>query len=141
MGPAGDLARGGRRHAHRRGEWHFGWALGGRAVADVWITPSRAARADSDEDGEWGLSLRFHDPAIGAFRSTWLGPRNHVVLPFTARAADGRIVLDAEHTPGVRTRWQFSEIGETSFHWENMTSTDDGATWTLRQEMHATRPA
>jgi len=26
------------------GEWHFGWALDGRALADVWISPSRAAR-------------------------------------------------------------------------------------------------
>lgn len=24
-------------------EWHFDWALGGRAVVDVWISPSRAA--------------------------------------------------------------------------------------------------
>src|SRR5262245_56564994 len=38
-------------------EWHFSWALDGRAVADVWISPSRADRGD-DRSGEWGLSLR-----------------------------------------------------------------------------------
>jgi hypothetical protein len=27
----------------REGEWHFGWALDGRALVDVWICPSRAA--------------------------------------------------------------------------------------------------
>jgi hypothetical protein len=25
----------------RKGEWHFGWALEGRAVQDVWIVPPR----------------------------------------------------------------------------------------------------
>src|SRR5919205_214482 len=56
------------------GEWHFGWALDGRALADVWISPSRAARSAGARDGEWGLSLRFWDDALGAFRSTWHGP-------------------------------------------------------------------
>jgi len=45
-----------------KGEWHFAWALDGRAVADIWITPSRAARP-TDGDGEWGLSIRIHDPS------------------------------------------------------------------------------
>jgi hypothetical protein len=27
------------------GEWHFGWALDGRALADVWLSPSRARHA------------------------------------------------------------------------------------------------
>lgn len=54
------------------GEWHFGWALDGRALADVWISPSRRARAQGARDGEWGLSLRFWDETLGAFRSTWI---------------------------------------------------------------------
>jgi hypothetical protein len=41
-----------------KGEWHFAWALDGRAVADIWITPSRAQRA-IDGDGEWGLTIRI----------------------------------------------------------------------------------
>ncbi len=27
----------------RAGEWHFGWALEGRAIQDVWIVPPRGA--------------------------------------------------------------------------------------------------
>ena len=34
----------------RRGEWHFGWALEGRAVQDVWIVPPRGQRGR----GAWG---------------------------------------------------------------------------------------
>ena len=75
-------------------EWHFSWALDGRAVADVWINPARADRG-SDGEGEWGLSLRFYDPAIRAWRSTWHGPRRGSVLPFTARASDDGIILSA----------------------------------------------
>ena len=29
----------------RPGEWHFGWALEGRAIQDVWIVPPRTAIA------------------------------------------------------------------------------------------------
>ena len=31
-------------------EVHFGWVLGGRAVQDVWIAPSRQAREPSEQD-------------------------------------------------------------------------------------------
>ena len=39
----------------KRGEWHFGFALGGRATTDVWILPGV----------EHGVSVRFPDPAAG----------------------------------------------------------------------------
>ena len=44
-------------------EAHFGWALEGRAVQDVWITPARAQRASGADAGfNWyGSTLRvFH---------------------------------------------------------------------------------
>jgi hypothetical protein len=66
-------------------EWHFAWALGGRAIQDVWIAPSRAERV-SGRDGEWGATLRFYDDSIDAWRSTWIGPRNRIVMPFLARS-------------------------------------------------------
>jgi len=111
-----------------KGEWHFGWALDGRAVADIWITPSRAARP-TDGDGEWGLSIRIHDPELNAFRSTWLGPKAAFVMPFIAHA-------DADST--ANTRWVFTGITETAFHWRNEDETDDGRT-ILRQTFVARR--
>ena len=120
-------------------EWHFAWALGGRAIQDVWIAPSRAARERDGSDGEWGTTIRFYDPEIDAWRSTWLGPRHHVVMPFIARRIEDEIVLEGSFEEGVTTRWIFSDITSQSFSWRSVESRDGGATWTLNQQMEARR--
>ena len=123
-------------------EWHFAWALGGRAIQDVWIAPSRGARLGSEfagRDGEWGATIRFYDPAIEAWRSTWIGPRHCVVMPFRAGSVGDEIVLEGSFEEGVQTRWIFSEITPDSFSWRAVESKDEGASWTLLQEMDARR--
>ena len=120
-----------------RGEWHFAWALDGRAVADIWITPSRAARA-TDGDGEWGLTIRLWDPDLAAFRSTWLGPKNAVVMTFIGHPGENSLVLEMREPTAYRTRWIFTEISETGFHWRNEDESEDG-TITIRQTFDATR--
>lgn len=120
------------------GEWHFGWALAGRAVADVWICPRRDA--DGTSPGEHGVSIRFYDELLGAWRSTWIGPQNRLVRPFVARAVDDRIVLEGSFEPGVTTRWSFSDITPSTFRWRNEESRD-GQTWTLIQTFDARRAA
>jgi hypothetical protein len=117
-----------------KGEWHFAWALDGRAVADVWITPSRAARA-TDGDGEWGLSIRIHDPELNAFRSTWMGPKAAFVMPFIAHATDDTITLESQT---ASTRWAFTGITGTGFHWRNEDEDADGNI-ILRQTFVASR--
>lgn len=119
------------------GEWHFGWALAGRAVADVWICPRRTAAGESP--GEHGLSLRFPDESIGAWRSTWLGPARQVVMPFVARPVGEDIVLEGRFGD-VDARWSFSDITPTSFRWRNEESTDGGRSWRLLQTFDARRP-
>jgi len=120
-----------------KGEWHFAWALDGRAVADVWITPSRAARP-TDGDGEWGLTIRIHDPALGAFRSTWMGPKHAFVMTFIGHATDNSITLDSREPLASTTRWIFTDISETGFHCRNE---DEDATGniTVRQRFTAAR--
>ena len=123
-------------------EWHFAWALGGRAIQDVWIAPSRAERAATDASssrGEWGTTLRFYDSKIDAWRSTWIGPNHAVVMPFIARQIGEEIVLEGSFEDGVVTRWIFSEITPKSFSWRAVDSSDGGTTWTLLQEMKARR--
>jgi hypothetical protein len=117
-------------------EWHFSWALDGRAVADVWIAPSRADRGD-DRSGEWGLSLRFYDPSIKAWRSTWHGPKRGLVLPFTARPGEDGIILSARAND-IEHRWIFSELTADSFRWRREETAPDGSTF-IRQRFEATR--
>src|SRR5205809_8147501 len=52
----------------RPGEWHFGWALEGRAVQDVWIVPPRGQRQGDAIalSNRYGTTLRVYDPAIDA---------------------------------------------------------------------------
>lgn len=122
------------------GEWHFGWGLEGRALLDVWIAPKRELRdRPMPVSGEWGLTVRFHDPSIGAWRSIWNGPKNHVVMPFVGRMNEGEIVLEGSFEPGTVSRWIFSEIGPESFRWRNVESRDNWKTQKLTQEMFATR--
>ncbi|WP_037303141.1 hypothetical protein [Amycolatopsis orientalis] len=118
------------------GEWHFGWALDGRAVTDVWISPARASRVGG-ADGEWGMSLRFYDEKIDAFRSTWLGPGNGWVIPFVGKPTEDGFEIEAD-TDGVRRRWIFSELTAQSFAWRAEETLPDGDPF-VRQRFEATR--
>jgi hypothetical protein len=121
------------------GEWHFGWALDGRALADVWISPSRAARAAGARDGEWGLSLRFWDEALGAYRSTWHGPLRGWVIPFTARpTGDGLVLAGARDGTGLR--WIFSDVTASSFRWR-AEEAEGGGPFRVRQRFTGRRSA
>lgn len=98
------------------GEWEFFWALDGRAVIDVWASPGPASRTAADTDGEWGMTVRFFDPKIDAYRSTWHGPARGWVIPFIlTRTEDGfGLVGDRD---GTALRWVFSDIASDSFRW------------------------
>lgn len=119
------------------GEWHFGWALDGRALADVWISPARASRSGG-ADGEWGMSLRFYDPRLGAFRSTWLGPGRGWVIPFVGRPTEDGFALEGEAN-GVRLRWVFSELTAESFAWRAEETPPGAVRSFVRQRFQARR--
>jgi hypothetical protein len=124
------------------GEWHFGWILGGLGVQDVWIVPSQR-RADplarSLPWGDYGTSVRFFDPAIGAWRSTWIGPVRGLVIPFIARETPTGVELLANREPDIRLRWSFSDITPQSFTWRNEEARGDDGRWVLKQEFRAGR--
>ncbi|TDU87781.1 hypothetical protein EV138_1309 [Kribbella voronezhensis] len=108
-----------------KGEWHFAYALDGRAVADIWITPSRARR-EVDGDGEWGLSIRLYDPELNAFRSTWMGPKYALVMTFVGHTGDNSITLEANEPKSAKTRWMFTDLSPTGFNWRNEDEDADG---------------
>jgi hypothetical protein len=124
-----------------KGEWHFAYVLEGRAIEDVWIVPSRAERLRGAEPYEWGTTLRFYDAAIGAWRSTWIGPAQGAVIPFIGRAVGGEIVLEGRSAEDWPMRWIFSDMTPDTFRWRQMRSPDGGATWRLYQSMAVRRAA
>lgn len=123
------------------GEWHFGWVLEGRAIQDVWIAPRRALRRAGRELGDYGATLRFYDPAIAAWRSTWIGPYKGYVMPFIARPVGDEIVLEGSFAPGRTTRWIFSDITPDTFRWRHVDLEEGSDGEVLRQTMAARRRA
>ena len=121
------------------GELHVGWVLGGRAVQDVWIVPGRGQPDEGRPPLAFhGSTIRFFDPGIGAWRSTWIEPVNSRVRRFTGRPADeGILLLSDDEDPHLR--WRFSEITADAFRWHSESSTDGGITWQFNEEMRATR--
>ena len=121
------------------GELHFGWVLGGRAVQDVWIVPGRGQPGAGQPPLAFhGSTIRFYDPAIDAWRSTWIEPVNGRVRRFTGRAYDGGIVLLSDEDD-PQLRWRFTDITVDSFTWRAESSRDGGASWHFDEQMLATR--
>ena len=118
-----------------RGEWHFFWVLEGRAIQDVWIVPTRSERSARGPDCyEYGTTVRFFDPALGAWRSTWHGPMRHTVIPFTARQEGEEIVLTGRQDDGRQLRWIFSDIGPDRFRWRSEALNKSGEQWEMLQD-------
>ena len=126
-----------------RGEIHFGWALEGRAIQDVWILPARDA-GPSPELGPWtfyGTTLRIYDPTIDAWHILWSDPRTQYYGRQVGRAEGGEIVQIGGDGSGAKTRWRFTEITDDSFRWLGERLDDDGGAWRLQVEFLARRTA
>jgi hypothetical protein len=121
------------------GELHVGWVLGGRAVQDVWIMPGRGEPGEGEPPLAFhGSTIRFFDPQLDRWRSTWVEPINNRVRRFIGRPVDDTIqLLSDEDDPQLR--WSFTDITATSFTWRGERSTDGGSTWLLEEQMRATR--
>ena len=123
-------------------EVHFGWALEGRAVQDVWIVPSRHARQDSDISGQgilYGTTLRVYDPRSDLWHITWIDPVRQDYDRMTGRKVGDDIVQEYHMEDGTRCQWLFIEITASSFHWIRRESKDGGETWGVRVEFFLQR--
>jgi hypothetical protein len=126
----------------RPGEWHFGWALEGRAIQDVWIVPPRGAMRQGDAAANvnsYGTTLRIYDPGIDAWQIQWSDPVTRNFLHMIGRGQGDDIVQLGTRPDGKPIRWSFSEITPSSFRWRGEISDDDGASWRLNVEFLARR--
>jgi len=112
-----------------RGEVHFGWALEGRAVQDVWILPGFF----------YGTTLRVYDPNLDAWHILWNDPLKQYYTRQVGRARGGDIVQEGKNDAGAAIRWSFTEIAAKSFRWRGERSLDNGATWQLQADFFARR--
>jgi hypothetical protein len=125
----------------RPGEWHFGWALEGRAIQDVWIVPPRGQREGdaAESSNRYGTTLRVYDPRSDGWQIQWTEPVGQTYLSMIGRAAGDDIVQLGRNAAGERTRWGFYEITPDSFLWIGERSTDEGASWKRVVEFRARR--
>lgn len=121
------------------GELRVGWVLGGRAVQDVWIVPGRDHPDEGTAPGVHGTTIRFYDPDLGAWRSTWIDPPNNRVRLFIGRAVDDGIELISDEGIEPTLRWRFRDIKPDSFTWTSERSTKDKPAWTNDLRTWATR--
>ena len=115
--------------------------LAGRAVQDIWIVPGRGQPGEGEPPLAFhGTTVRFYDPAINAWRSTFIEPVNHRVRRFIGRPEGEDIVLLSDEDQ-PQLRWRFTDIRPDSFTWLGESSNDGGATWSLDEKMLARRTA
>jgi hypothetical protein len=136
------------RAERRRGEIHFAWVLEGLAVQDVWIMPPRRepgapvyspGGASAVADKMYGTTLRVWDPALRAWRITYLNPATGQRDELVGRRAGAEVVQIGTHANGTPIRWSFTDITPDSFRWTGVALAPDGITWTLEAEFQARR--
>ena len=120
-------------------EVHFGWALQGRAIQDVWIVPSRAARAPDEADRMYGTTLRIYDPQQDLWQIRWADPVRQIYTQMIGHEVGADIVQDYRDAAGTICQWCFTEIEENSFHWISRESTDERTNWRLTGEFFLKR--
>ena len=116
------------------GEIHFGWALEGRAIQDVWILPGVF----------YGTTLRVYDPGIDAWHILWSDPMRQFYARQIGRALGGDIVQLGSNDAGETLRWSFTNITPDSFRWTGERARGDGKTdavktFQLQADFHARR--
>jgi hypothetical protein len=121
------------------GEWHFDWVLEGRAIQDVLVSPARKDRVGGQPAYVYGTTIRFFDPRIEVWRVAWVDPVNGNLRVLTAKRVAEEIVMEGTTNEGLPMRWIWSELSATSAHWRSVVSSDEGATWQLREEMRLRR--
>lgn len=117
------------------GEVHFNWVLGGRAIQDVWgaLDPVTQKLIPA------GTTIRFYDPVLDAWRSTWISPSQKVVRRFIGRQVGGEIVLKEENRGGLTEHWVFADIRRNSFRWYALRKHRGRGAWRVVEEMRLER--
>jgi hypothetical protein len=90
-----------------KGDVHFGWALEGRAMQDVWIMPTVGDRTalPNKKMNIYGTTLRVWDPTTQAWQITWTNPAGDHHERQIGRRVGQDIVQIGTRPDGTTTRW------------------------------------
>jgi hypothetical protein len=130
---------------HSSGEWWFSWALEGRAIQDVWISPPRAKRIfehgkppdASSANNRYGTTVRWFDRKDGIWRIVFVNPVSEATYNLAGKRDGERIVLLGKKD-GHPIRWSFNEIRSDSFTWRGEECQADGQ-WRIDAEFQLRR--
>ena len=124
------------------GEWWFAWVLEGRAIQDVWISPSRGKRGAGIGDpaganNRYGTTVRWFDRRAGLWRIIWVNPVTGVTNALAGNREGDSLVLLGEDR-GRAIRWRFDDIRPDSFTWRGEMQDRQGG-WRLGAEFRLRR--
>lgn len=120
---------------HIVGEWIFRRVLDGAGIEDLFICPSRATRKENPQpDGEYGAAVRMFHPKRKCYEMVYTCFGSMTRLDFV-KEGDKLVgtILDAP-----QYKWVFSEITDTTFHWQNVTVLENGD-WQVNVNIYAKR--
>lgn len=118
-------------------EVHFGWALEGRAVQDMWLVPDDAATA-TRKRSMYGTSLRVFDAAAKLWRVDWFNTRRGAHVHLVGRRI-GDDIVQTGYWDDRPQRWCFRDVGADAFTWEAHGLDDDGVSWRLQTRFRLAR--
>lgn len=102
--------------------------------------PRRSQRERAEKGFDtYGTTLRVFDPAIEAWRVTWINAVTGARDELIGRRVGTDIVQVGRHADGTPIRWLFTETTANSFRWTGEALAGDGRTWTPEAEFRATR--
>lgn len=107
----------------QKGEWIFSRVLNGFGIQDVFIVPSREERKRLGmPDAEYGTTIRMYNKAAQTWEIYYTCIGEYTRL--TAKKEGNRIILT--ETSQQNMCWVFSDITDTSFHWQNWMLNEHG---------------
>ena len=123
-----------------RGEWIFVRTLLGHSIQDVFIVPSRKARAAGDwgeANTRYGLTHRQSIPGTDKWRIDYFGPHKAVHSHLVAERQGDEIVQSGVDEHGRPLRWVFYDMTPSHFLWRAEYQ-EDGE-WVLITRFEVTR--
>lgn len=118
-------------------QWHWGWALGGKAILDVLVLPSQPTAPPTDG---YHTLLRVYDASQDMWKVVWVAPQYGIVYKLTGHfTEDGGVVLLSESGEEDPSKWVFSDVTDDTFLWEGFTKDTPEGGWRLEQRMTARR--